>query len=411
MSEIKLRDRVTGEIIVVQDPMSEKPSSDKKKWYDQRAELVNKEIAERGTLGRTILENLRSPNPIRKGMGTLGAVAAPISLATAGVVNPALAVQQGRFNPMELLREAKAGVTGQKMGQIQDVGYGGGFPKPLAVGTDLFLSIALPAKIVVGIGKAYGGITKLTDKGIMKAGKSLVSATKEAEKYAGQKLGEAFAKVDHLPVKDYDFLNYIVKLPQTLLSKLEETFGHMDELASNLTIGKLRAVKQFIGKLKPTLWGKGERGLAENIEAEDINKAYAGIKSLLRSNLVKQAGEKVAKALMKTEDTFSKISRSSDYVRQVVMEKTLQMATKSGALAKKIAVEGDTSGRTALNILRSMGGKTAEKDINKAVAALEAFNRTMAITDMVRRVSGAVILGGAAGAVGGRMMRKTIGEE
>jgi hypothetical protein len=403
---IKLKDKISGETITLRlKPVSSSVSqiSQPKKSFglsdsNRIAGDVAQEMQQRGRI-QDIGKDFQSPNIVKKGIGTLRTVGAPLTMLEAGIANPALAIQSGNYNPLSLAKESIAGFTGQKLGEYGDVMRIGGFPKPIAATTGLALSMS-PFKAINMVGKTFGRISKLSDKGIIRAGESLLKATDEAKTFAGTNLKNIYKGIDNIAVDSSKFIDNITKLPKPLVGKLEEVFGRLDEFGSNLTIGRLRELKQTIGKYKPSTFGKGERGLAENLEAEDINKVYGAIKKLLNETVEQAVGKKTAQALLKADEAFTEVSNSSDYIRKLVVESTLKKPTKAGAIAKRLQVQGDVSGREALNVLKG-SGKKARKEINKAVSALEAFNKWQMVAQFGQHAANAALFGGAIGGVGG----------
>lgn len=375
------------------------------------------DISRRGTITSNIKQNISSPSLLNKGIGALQTIGAPLTALQAGISNPALAVQRGEFKPRTLLGESVKGLTGQKLGEYGDVyrnaipGVGGQVAG--AIG-GLTLDIIGPVKALKTAQKAFGGISRMSDSGILKAGDSLVSATKNAEKYAGTKLNDSFRMVDSTKVDPTKFLDEATKLPDVLIKKMEEQFGNLDQLAQNMTIGKLRDFKQLLGKYNPSAFGKEARGLSENIQADDINKAYGATKKLLTETISKSWGEKSANQLMKLEEAFTEVSRASDSVKRTIVDPILQKATKGGRMAGKLVEEGDVTGRTALNTIKKSGPQ-ARSEINRAVNALEHFNRVQSMTRIGKHILSAATYGGAIGAAGSMGLsfaaKKALGED
>ena len=116
-------------------------------------------------------------------------------------------------------------------------------------------------------------------------------------------------------------------------------------------------------------------------------------------------GKKAAEVLSKTDDAFHSVSNASDYIQKSIVDSTLKMATKGGNMAKKLALEGDVSGRAAMNILKKSG---ARKEIIKAVDSLAAFNRWQMAIKLGEHAVGAALFGGVAGSLGGMALGKAI---
>lgn len=412
---MKLRNKITGEIIEkgIRSQVAT-PKLTNGDIFTQRAEKAQQEIAKRGSLWGNIIADIQSPNVIKKVVGGLQAMGSPLTQLEAGIANPALLLQTGDLysqakapttlgvlgeGARRLAEESFKGFTGRRLGQYGDVYRAGGVPSPLAATAGFTLAMS-PVKAIQVLNRTFGAVTKLSDKGIMNAGNALIKAGGEAKVFTGTKLNEAFRTVDNVKVNADDFLNAVSKLPKTFISKLEEMFGNLDEVAGSITVGRLRQLKQTIGKVRPTVFGREARGAVETLEVEDINKVYSAIKKLMASSVEKATNKKTADALMKMEDTFTQVSRASDYIKKIIVEPTLRKPTRAGGMAGKMVVEGDVSGRIALTTLKK-SGKEARKTINQAVSALEAFNKWRAIVETTQHVIRAATYGGAIGAAGG----------
>lgn len=403
---ITLKNKTTGEVITLKRKDSGGVLSTKKKEQKQVTPGVNinpvntdEAIAARGTISGNIKENFVSPNPVRKLMGVAGVASAPLSAIGAMIANPALQMQAGNFNPIDLAKEAALGITGKKQGRPVDVYRRAGIPAPVASALD-FAITSSPIKLAQVGKRFFGSIAKLSDKKILQAGNSLVRATEEASRFVGEKVGAAFKRVEDIPVDAKTFAENISKLPKILLGRVEEQFGKVQDISEKMTVGKLRQIKQFVGKYRPSAFGKSERGIAENIEAEDLNKVYGGFKELIKNTVKTATDEKTANELMKLEGSYSQVTRASDYVKKTVVDSTLLKPTKAGKMAGKIIEEGDVTGRTALNILRD-SGKYSKKEIDRAISSLEAFNRWRSLSELGKHAANAALYGGAIGGLGG----------
>jgi hypothetical protein len=250
--------------------------------------------------------------------------------------------------------------------------------------------------------KALTGISKMSDKGILKAGESLIGATEQATGAIGKKLGEAFSQVDSMFVDPKMAQKVVLGLPKEIKTVLTENFGDLTALARKMTVGQLRQFKQVLGQYSPSSFGRAERGMLENIAGDKVTRAYASAKQLLEDALRtnKATRGKFADVLLGLEDKFAEVSRASSLVKKTVMEPTLQMATEAGKMAGKIQVEGRVGGRMALNILRK-SGKEAKKSIDKAMSAMESFNKWRAASEAGRKLVNAAAYGGIGGSLGG----------
>lgn len=378
--------------------------------FKRRSEATELRIKERGTIQENIKSQFSKPELIGKLSATLTTIGAPFSAIESAISNPMLLAQQGNFSPQDLLKESLKGLALQKQGQYGDVLKNAGADKTVSDITGLFLNASLPLKVVNTTLKTFGKISKLSDKGIMYAGKQLIKAADDAQTAVGIKVGQAFSKVDNTVVDGMDFINKITDLPKSVIKSAEEHFGNMEDFASNLTIGKLREFKRFLGKLRPTSYGKGERGISETIDIEKLNKVYGSIKDIIKNNITDVFGDNTSKTLMGLEKSYSEMIGASNFLRRSVIEPTTRKATTAGKVATNLVKEGDVSTREALNTLK-LAGSSSRKAINKAIRALEMYNTHIAMLNAARKGLQAAVFGGAAGAIGGKALQKATGGE
>lgn len=365
-------------------------------------------IEERGSLYPTISENLKSPSFLRKGAGVLQAAGAPFKSVEGAVANPMIAFQRGENNPISLMKESAKGLIGTKQGEFGDLFRNVGASEPVAATIGFGLGVGVPSKIIGGVAKSLSPISKMSDKGIMKAGESLKTATKSAEKFRGTELEKQFGHLNQIPVDQNALITEASKIPANVVAHMEEELGQrIDQLAP--TVENLRKVKQALGGIRNKAFGKGERGLTETLDEEKVSRAYGGLKNLLESTVKNHAGEKVAKSLMDAEEGYSKVKGAGSLVRKAITNPDLRQPTRAGRIAKGIEEEGDVSVRAALNILKN-SGKESKRSIIKAVDTLKHFNRMQDVFGALKHGINAATYGGAVGAVGGmtagKLMRR-----
>lgn len=422
-----------GEVKELSSVSREKEKSSQEGGYLNRfkSRVADSEerIQERGTVQQDLRNKFTSNSPLQRSLGVLSLLAVPADAIESAVANVGLEIQKkggGIADPdipedknillKNLLQSKKLankfwkGLTLQEKGQYGDILKNAGVQSTVADATGLFLNIAVPIKVMSMAGKAFGSISKMSDKGILRSGNQLIVATNKAKEAIGSKVGEAFAGVSDDAVDGLKFLDNVVSLPKPLLKKSEEVFGKLDEFADNITVGKLREFKQFIGKFRPSAYGQSERGISENIDVEDLNKVYALTKDLMKESIKKGHGEKVADGLMSLEKSYSEVSKASQLIKKTVVDPILRKPTKGGKMAEGLIKEGDVSIRAALNTIKK-SGSAANKAINDAVRLLEMYNSHRIAANLVKTGLKAMVFGGAAGAVGGKAMQKVTGKD
>ena len=123
----------------------------------------------------------------------------------------------------------------------------------------------------------------------------------------------------------------------------------------------------------------------------------------MQKSLDEQKLGKEAIKLLEVDDIFSTTKSASTFVKKTITERALKKPTKIGRAAAGIERVADLSLRQALNTLKktSFG---VNRNINKAVEALESFNRLQKIKKFGSRVGQSVIIGGVVGGVAGRIL-------
>ena len=372
----------------------------------ERQAAAEGRIEERGNLWGNIESDLQSGNLGRTARGLLGGATSSIQQIEGGVANPVLEMQRGNFNPLDLAKESIAGFTGRKQGEYGDAFKVAGVPPIAADIAGLGISI-LPFHAV---SKSLKGLSKITDRNLIKGGNNVVRGMKEAEKYTGRKVGETFSKFDDIVVDGKGFLDEVAELPGALIKKVEKVTGaNIENMAQNLTIGKIREFKRILGKYKPTSFARKEMGAAETIQADEIEAVYGFMKRLMKTNLESNVGKKTSNVLMNVEKAFSGVRNAAKEVRSTIMNKNLRKPTKIGELAEKIESRTDLSARDALNTLRG-GGRQAKRQITSAIDNLTAFNNWQKKAKLIEGIARAGVLGGVGGYIGSKIIRGSLGK-
>ena len=404
---MKIRNTKTGEVkeLGVKKVSEEEPKKSKIEQSEDR-------IKERGTIQDSVKKVSEGKGKMEKFGGALEVVAAPFNAFESALANPAIAIQKGTMNPIELTRQAILGASLQRQGQYGDVMKNAGFNPLLADTTGLVLSAA-PIKVYGEIAKTFSTISKMSDKGLAKAGTKILDAITEAKTAAGTKVSQEYAKgADSVAVDGMKFINAIAELPAPIIKKAELVFGDLSQYAQSMTVGKLREFKRLVGKLKPNSFGQAEHGIQETLDVKDTNRAYSNLKGLMQDTLSNKAvsglEKKAVEHLMNLDTTYSEIIDASRYIRKTMVDATLNKATKVGSLAKKVVEEGDTSARTAFNTIKKASSK-ANYLINQSVDELHSYNRWQAGKGIIRHGFNAAVFGGMAGAIGGKILNKAAG--
>jgi len=396
---------------------------------------IDQKIAERGILdpskdvekmikgGRNITSGFKEGKlgPIIKGTGQaiaggFGIAAEPFERAGSAVSNVALATQRDVINPKFLFNEFITGLTGTKRGKPRDViqtelskfhGIEGRGAEMFSATAGFAAEILVP---YVAIGKTlqtFGKLSKFTDKGITRAGESLVKAIEAGKSAMGANLTKAYEPFVKLAGRsDEALFRALNKLPKSVLDDVVEATGkNLEDIIINPTVGVLREAKGAVGKFRPGIFEQQAVGADIKKEGEIIKKAYSllkkNIQDIFSQNKLGAAGNRVLKA----DDAFDKVSSAGKFIQGQVVDKTLRLPTKAGQVAKGIKTAGDTTTRTAMNILKR-AGREAKRNIIISIKELNSYNRIVAIGTAVRR--GAQVVQNAA--VIGLLLKTPVGK-
>ncbi len=387
---------------------------------DIAAEETPGRIEERGTIQQNIAESFGRALP---GGGKPGVGRQALDIAQAafeipsiptraiesgisGATLPLQQIQARELTPIEAAKESVSGlakgITLQEQPKFEDVLRGAGLSETPSKILGFGASIAIPIGILSKINKTFGTLSKSSDKGILKAGDDVVKSIDEAIPALGQKVDDAFSPVQAFLADKVKFADDFAGLPDIVRKKAVEVFGSLDDITKNLTLGKLREFKRWLGKLRQTSFGKVEKGVADTLDDIAINKAYAGIKSniddTIRNTVKGEQGNTLAGIVSKAEEGFTELNRAAQFLKKTIVDPTLKKATKSGALATKIQKQGDVTARVAINIVKR-ASREANKSMNNAIDALNKFSRHKAFATIGRQVGRGAIVGGVAGKV------------
>ena len=403
---MKIRNKKTGEIIDLAAPKEDVADT-----TDIKSSKTEERISEREKIQESVEKVTKGKGAVTKITGAAELVSAPFNAIESGIANPMLELQKGNLNKLDLLKQSILGFSLQRQGQYGDVMKNAGYNPLLADSAGLLLNLS-PAKVYLGAAKTFGNISKMSDKGLMKAGVKLIDATNEARAAVGKKVGEEFGKhANHLGVDGLNFLDDVAEIPKPVLNKLEIAFGKMEDFAQGLNVGKLREFKTYLGKLKPNAFGQAEHGIQESLDVKDLNKAYGKIRGRIYDTLNDaKVDKKVTEHLMTLEDSFSNVMDARRYIKKKVVDSTLNIPSKVGSFAEEVTKGINPTSRVALSSIKKASSK-AMRDVNYAMGKIESFEKWQAAKQIGLQAVRAGIFGGIAGGIGGSILRKVQGKD
>ena len=329
---------------------------------------------------------------------------------SAGVGGFLRGVQQPDTSLKEIGEMTKAGFTGKKQFRALDFLRASGVPSPVASVGEFGLEIAVPLKVFSKTSKLLRGpIQKVSDKKLLDIGTQLTKATDDVIPVVAKPLNKAYEPINDLAVDSEKIFNEIVDLSDSspaVIKHLERNLGKMDEFLENLTIKKARELKHTIGELRPSAFGKIEKGVEETVLDSQVNKLYGTIKQSMQKAI---PDAKQAKKLLDADDAFSKTINASRFVKKTITDPTLRAPTKIGRAASGLEKEADLSFRQAINVLRK-GSFSIKRNIDKSIEGLESFNRAQGFKKLGKAFGRAVLFGSVAGGAASRLLGDNQGQ-
>ncbi len=331
----------------------------------------------------------------------------PISRASAAVGGLGLGLQKEKgFG--ESFKMAREGLLGKKQFRAFDPVTSAGAPSIVASGLELAVEILIPLKILNKVNKIFRGpIQKLNDKKLLDAGNQLIKGADNAVDIVGKRLDKVYAPINKIainPSRKIEIIEEISDLPIPIIQHLERKIGaNFDEFFDKFTIEKARKLKGWIGELRPTAFGKAERGAVDLVTDKQINSVYGNIKRAMQSSLNEQRLGKEATKLLISDDIFSTTKNASRFLKRTVTDPTLREPTRIGRAASGLERKADLSFRQAVNTLKE-ASFSVNRNINKAVESLESFNRLEKIQKFGSRVGQSLVVGTVVGGVAGRIL-------
>jgi hypothetical protein len=403
---MKIRNKLTGEVVTIrrsqpQASTSVDTSTPKEDYLDMTKRVgqdIQSDITKRGDYLMDTAADMASLNPMRKGLGVLKTAGMPMTSVVSGISNPMLQMQQGNFNPSQLAEEAYKGFTLQKQGRLGDVYRGAGMEKNAAGLLGFGVEMLAPAAALSRVNKFFGKLTTKADLKMEGASEDILKAGEQALSISGTKINQLLAPYKNVSVYTDDALDAIKDLPKAVVDKIKKEVPEINEVGK-FTIDSLRRVKQVLGKYAPSKFNKGTP--EETIATVDYNEAYGKLANAFHK-AVRGATKtsKEADDLIKAENIFTKITRAESYLRNKLIDRNTQFATRGGELSKSLKNPYVSTPRKALDILKTAGGDNRAL-IGGAEASMNSFNRWLMMKGLTQHAGSAALFGGAIGGIGG----------
>lgn len=379
---------------------------------------VERLISERADPVETLREEVETPfkfgtpaeigkSLLKPAVTTAKLTAIPISRISSAVGGLGLGLQKGK-GFKEAGRMAKEGLLGEKEFRSFDPLRAAGAPDIVASGLELFTEIAIPLKALNKVSKVFRGpIQKFSDKKLLKIGSDLAKSSDDSVTAVGKPLTKAYQPINQVPVNPEKVLNEVVDLEPALVKHLEKEVGqNIDSFIENFTIEKARKLKGAIAQLKPTAFGKAEKGAIELATDKQVNRVYGSIKKAMQETLETQGLKKEASKLLKADEAFEDTINASNFIKRTITDPVLRKPTRAGRVAGGLEREADVTARSALNKLRE-SSFFVRQSINKSVDGLKQFNQLQKRNRLIGQVGTSALRGLVVGGTVGRILKET----
>jgi hypothetical protein len=340
-----------------------------------------------------IQQKLTSPGIASKLVGGLQAAGVPFQIAEAVIANPLLEARQGDFR--EIPSSILEGLKGKRLGEFGDVLTSLGASETQAklggLGIDMVVGGAV---IEQGFKALRKGIVKGSDKVALAGTRDLIQGADRATDASKAVTNQFWSQIDKVSVNSAKFLDVLDELPDAASKIIQLELGKsVDELAAQgLTLADVRTVKQIIGAMKPSAFGKDLRGASELLSDKRINRAYAKTSKFIADTLVEnKLGDKVGE-LMNVNDAAEDVINAVKVVKGSLVPARGGVATE--AAISKVTQPAGASFRESLKKLSSAGGRKAQKSIEKGLVKLRTLSSKRAFKQAVASSGKAVATAG-----------------
>jgi len=360
--------------------------------------IIEKRIRERGTVYSEFSPKTDVLNRIGTGLKTVGL---PLELAESTISNPIIAIQQGRFNPIDLIKETAQGLVGLRQGEFGDILSNVGAPDLVAAAGGLGAAVAMPVTLIKLAGR-LGKVSKFVDAKTSKAinsfvkavaGKNgaLVKADKNMQRYYNE-IGTA--KINQSKFLDLlgDATNttkkYISDIPNV---KLVEAEDKLLELVQKGDINSVRAAKQIVDDLvsnwhKTATGGNLSRGQGKLVEiSRDLGK-------LMDKGAKAAKNSKYAEKFRNARHDYSNMKKGYQSIQSKMVNPKTGQPTKTGKLLNEILDNREGDVRKTLATMNKFGSKS-----NRFAQDLKSIEQAVRFREFGSKVIKTFTFGATAG--------------
>lgn len=391
-----------------------KPKKETRMDRIKRAEIeAPQRIAERGDIWSGIGRDIKNVVGGGKegkweqakdiGKLALSGLSAPVQMVEGAIAGPALEIQKDPMRslttPMGMLergKESVLGLAGIKQPKFEDVYLGAGMTETGAKLAGLGTTLAIPVAVVNKLSKTMGAISTVTDKKLEGASKLAVDATKTGGKILGGSVDDAYAPVDDVLGDISAFKKAFKGTHEVIKNAFIKKFGEIDDWAE-VPIKRVREMKQWLGKLRRTSWGKDAKGFEEGLIDDYANTLYSSLKGIIRKASESKLGKEGAKLIDDADDVYSRFLDAANVIKRGVVDPQLPKEFTKGAMFARQLMGVKGTARKASEIIRKAGPEAA-KQMKEAVRLLKRFEKLrLAAKGAKGLLKGAAIGGGFAG--------------
>lgn len=350
-------------------------------------------------------QKLTSERVSSKLVGGLEAAGVPFQIAEAAISNPVLAARKGDFRniPSSILE----GLKGKQLGEFGDVLTSLGADETTSKIGGLAIDLVIGGAVIEqGIKAMRKGLVKKSDRIALSGTRDLIQGTDRASQASKAMTNQFWAGIDDVPADANKFIEIVDALPKAAVEVLEEQLGrNLDDIAAaGVKLSDVRQVRQIIGSLKPSAFGKEARGTAEVLSDIRINKAYGKTANFITDTLKENKLGGKAKELLDVNDAAEEVINASNLIKSKLVSGKGEI--KTGTATRAVTTPEGASFQENLKALEKAGGPQAKRAIEKGLVKLRTLaakqNRKQIVAGVARGASQAALIGAALKLTGSR---------
>jgi len=350
--------------------------------------FIKERIKSRGSVWSEFKPGTKPFERISTGLKTVGL---PFELLQSGIANPIIALQQGKFNPINLVKEAGLGIAGIKQGEFRDIPRGAGISETPSNVIGFMADIAMPLGLSKIAGK-LGAVSKYADKRTAKAITSFVNAVEGkggALNKVGGKVQKFYNEIGETAINKNKFLDELANASNIAKKQMagvpniniKDAEASLLNLAEQGNVNAVRQARQLLDDLI-TSWANSASGKKISSGQKALMKISRNLNDIADSAIAKAKGIKYVNKFKKARLNYSELKKGYASIQRKMVNPITGKPTKTGKLLKEILDSRESDLRTTLSALNKFGAKSNKfaqelRNIEKIIRSREFAGRLL----------------------------------